>query len=675
MIIRPLSFNGTSLQSTDFEATIPPSAPISPSVSTVFVKRAGAWPVYAGGDFNTTTFNIRVQCLNDWTETFETLTKVFNVEDETPRQLIIADTEDTSAENPKQYYVYAVPRQIVAEPAGGIATVQLAFDDPIWQSVTQNSQTFATTSATDSTSVTANGNADSYPVLEFTPTSQPTTDYLYNKYLCVLPTSTDPWPNRFLDVTETTDGTGLDTAALIAAGKMQASTDPGGAGGDLRLFRDGIEVDRELSNIATTDTHVITRCDMPAALNMTLKTAIGTTDTVTEIQLVYNTDNKSKISQMANTGRLILDTTQGSTDTEEFTYTARTITATKLAFTINARAVRGTVAVDHAAGTAVRRLPYDFNLVYGNPTVLAPTIDEQRKPIQDLTSRNSLMVFTQFGDEDGLRSGIWRTIPPKVSDVNLTRSGVFTSTSDEGDTDPFTEMGLKALTFLKTGSWRSDSVSLGWFNHFPDKIASVASVAGEQTQSTSVWPTLALKISASQASTSYTNLWTISAQAATDYGTWTAWTKASSDATIPANKSYLGWFQSGTMSGTTDAYAKGGMSAISVGLTNIPHITIRAENTNYQANFVIRNETTGESITVSGFPMDLNETLYIDTDPSFPKATYKGQLVSGIVKTDTIRSAWLKLQPGANTIGYEYGGSGASDVSIAIKHRDRMRIL
>lgn len=675
MIIRPLSFNGTSLQSTDFTTTIPNSAPISPSVNPSYVKRAGAWPVYAGSDFNTTQFIIQVECLNDWMETRETLNKVFNVEDETPRLFIVSDTEDATAENPKQYYVYAVPRQISGELSGPMAFVTLALDDPIWQSVTTNSQTFATTSATDSTSVTANGNADSYPVFEFTPGSQPTTDYLYNAYLQVLPTSTDPWPNRFLDVVETTDGTGWDTAALITAGKVQASSDPGGAGADIRLFRDGVEVDRQLNGINTTDTHIITRCDMPAALNMTLKTAL-TTDTVTEIQLVYNTDNKNKISQMANTGRLILDTTIGSTDTEEFTYTARTITATKLAFTINARAVRGTVAVDHAAGTAVRRLPYDFNLIYGNPTVAAPTIDEQRKPIQDLTSRNSLMVFNVFGDEEGLRSGIWQPLPLKVSDVNLTRSGIFTSTSDEGDTDPFTELGVKALTYLKTGSWRPDSVLLGWFNYFPDKISSLGPVAGEQSQSTTVWPSLAMKISASPASTSYTNLWTISADATTNYGTFTAWTKASSDAVIPANKSYLAFIQSGTMSGTTDAYAKGGVSALTVGLLNIPHIMIRAENANYQANFVIRNETTGESITVSGFPMDLAETLYIDTDPAFPKATYKGQLVSGIIKTDTIRSAWLKLQPGANSIGYESGSAGGvSDVSIVIKHKDRMRIL
>jgi hypothetical protein len=509
MIIRPLSFNGTSLQSTDFTTTVPNSTPISPSVNPIYVKRAGAWPVYAGSDFNTTQFVIQVECLNDWMETRETLNKVFNVEDETPRLFIVADTEDATAENPKQYYVYAVPRQISAELTGPMAFVTLALDDPIWQSVTTNSQTFATTSATDSTSVTANGNADSYPVFEFTPGTQPTTDYLYNQYLCILPTSTDPWPNRFLDVVETTDGTGLDTAALITAGKLQATSDIAGvAGADLRLFRDGVEVDRQIDNIGTvgtTDTHIITVCDMPAALNMTLKTAISDTDTVLtmpEIVLVYNTDNKAKISQMSNTGRLILDTTMGSTDTEEWTYTARTITNTKLAFTVNARAVRGTVAVAHAANTAVRRLPYDFNLVYGNPTVSAPTIDEQRKPIQDLTSRNSLMVFNVFGDEDGLRSGIWRPIPLKVSDVNLTRSGIFTSTSDEGDTDPFTELGVKAMTYLKTGSWRGDSIQLGWFNYFPDKISSLGPVSGEQSQSTTVWPALSMQSAATPASTS-----------------------------------------------------------------------------------------------------------------------------------------------------------------------------
>jgi len=269
MIIVPVSYNGTSLQSTDFTAAYPSdNEPLSPSVSPQYVERAGAFPVLSGSSFNSTTLGLEVLCADPFMSTFETLVQVFNVEDETPRQLIIKDT--TTTDEP-QYSVYAVPRSVVGGNDGNMARVVLSLDSPIWVSVTQNSQTFATTSSTSSTDVTNLGNADAYPIFEFTPATAPADDYAYLRYLQILPTSASPWNNRFLDVLDTT-GSGLDTAALVTAVKMQADGD------DFRLFRDKVEVDRQLNGINTTDTHMITTVNMPAARNLTLKTAIGSTD-------------------------------------------------------------------------------------------------------------------------------------------------------------------------------------------------------------------------------------------------------------------------------------------------------------------------------------------------------------------------------------------------------------
>lgn len=668
MIIIPLSYNGTSLQSTDYIATYPQSnTGLTPTVNPQYVKRAGAWPVMSGSDFNSTNIGIEVECLGSFMTTFESLVQLFNVEDETPRQLIVEDSTGGT-----QYSVYATPRFISGGSDGSMAKITLALDNPIWQGVTVNSQVFATTSATDSTSVSNAGNANSYPIFEITPSSQPSSDYLYSRFLQILPTSTDPWPNRFLDVLGSSDGTGMDTAALIAGGKMQASTDFAGVvGADFRLLRDGVEIDRQLSNINTTDTHMICVTNMPAATNMTLKTAIGTTDTVTEVVLNITADNKAKITSMPNYGRLILDTSLGSTDTEEFTYTSKTITGTKLAFGITARAVRGTVAVDHAANTAVRWLPYDFTVIYGNPSVAAPTIDEARKPIEDLTSRNTAFVYTNFSDDAGLRSGIWKPIPSKVSDANLSQSDIYTSTNDEGDTDPATAMGMKAITYLKLGKSLSDTVTLGWLKNFPDGIASVSSVTGEQSQSTSIWPTMALQ---SAVTTAFTNLWTVSAQTSSDYGTFTTWTKASSDAVIGANKKNLRWLQTGTIKGVIDTYAKGAITGMTVGLTNTPHIMIRSEANNYNLNALITNETTGDSFEIN-LPMELNETVYVDTNPDFPTVKYKGQIINGCIKLNSIRSAWMKLIPGANTISYASIPSDPFDISINIKWTNNKRFI
>jgi len=671
MIIRPLSFNGTSINDgTSYKSEYIDSsqAQIQPSVNANYVKRAGVFPLYSGKDYQPTTYTISIQCLGNFTQQFEDLNALFDTADDTPYQLIVQDEGTTDL---TQYYVYATPKSATGFNDGNRYTVTLALDDPIWQGVTLNSQSFLITSATDSTSVTAGGNAESYPQILITPTTQSTTDYLYSLYLQVLPTSTVAWNNRQTDICGATDTT-WDTAALITGGKMQASSDPGGAGGDIRVFQDGEPVNFWLSGINTTDTRVWVVADMPPARNMTLKTALTSTDDAPSVILNYTVANKAAISALPNEGRIIIDTSLGSTDSEEFTYTSKTITATRLSFTTDSRGVRATTALAHAANSNVRFLPYDFTVVYGNKVVSAPDIDDTEKPIISLASLNSSFVYTQFWDVTGKRAGIWKPSVLRVSSPSQTRSGVFTSTNDAGDTDPASEMGVMAKSYQASGAWKPDTVSIEWGNYFPDVVASLSSVSGDQYQNV-----LGIPVVTMQASTddiTYTNLWTVSAQATTDYGTWTTWTKASSDATIPSSTRWLRLYQNGTIAGTTDYSAKVGASGLTVGLTNYPHVMIRTESANCQLNCTIYNDTTGESIEVV-YPMALNATLTIDTDPNFPQATYAGRRVNGCVKLSTVRARWLRLAKGANTISFENNLADVTNFTVLIKWRNRMNFL
>lgn len=629
--------------------------------SAQFVRRAGAVPVYAGKDFQPFSIVLEVEAIHDFMAVFETLNTLFDTKDETPRQLIMQDIEDASAENPKQYYVYATPTQVQGGHDGSMATVTLAVDDPIWQSVTQNSQTFSTTASTGTTDVVNNGNDYAYPIFEVTAGTAPSTDYVYSQYIQVLPTSVYGWANRFLDITGTTDTT-FDSAALVAAGKMQAGGD------DLRVFQNGVEIDRWLNGINTTDTHVIIRASLPGTREATLKTAIASTDTITEVELLYTTNNKSMITRCPDLGRLILDSALGSTDTEEFTYTARTITDTKLAFTINARSVRGTTAFSFAAAANVRFLQSDISIVYGNATATAPVTDDTRKPLPALTSRNNSFTFTNFADLANLRPNAW-TKTKVTSSALLSRSTNYTSTNDEGDTDPATALGLKAYTFESGGIWRSDTVRLGWTGYFPDLIESL-SVIGTQYQNSSSWPTLGMYALPADVSLA-TNLWTVAAQTTTDYSTWTAWTKASSDAVIPADARVLLFQMSGTILGSTDVVAKGDITSLTVGLTNKPHVMLRTESSVNKYDFTITNGTTGESFRVV-YPTLVGGTLIIDSDPDFPTAKFNGQIVNGAITISSVRSAWMKLNPGTNIINFDNNLSVASDISNVIRWRDRM---
>lgn len=670
MILIPYSFNGTSLNSTDYETSIPrQSALLQMQTQPIYVERAGAVSIYAGKKFQPVTMNLEILMKNspsDFMGQFENLNYLFDTKDETPRIFICSDTQDTATDaTGKQYYVYATAKQVTGGNEGPMAVVTLAFDDPIWQSVKQYSQTFATTSSTDSTSVTAAGNDYSYPILEITPTTQPSTDYLYSAYVQVIPQAAEPFPARGLYLQPTTST--FDTAALVAAGYMQADGD------DLRVFRDGLEIDRQLSGINTTDTKVLVVADMPPARTMTLKTALASTDTITEIEVFNTTANKTVITAMPNAGRLIVDSGLGTTDTEEFTYTAKTITSTKLAFTIGASAVRGTARVNHSSSDFVRFLPYDFTIVYGNSTVEAPTIDSTRIPIFNTTdSSNSSFVYGNFFDLAGTRANTFKPKVEKVSTPSLTRSTFFTSTNDEGDTDPATALGIAAYTYLKLGVWSPDAMRITWKQYFPDGISSLTA-SGEQFQTIASRPSFYIGLAVS-ASSSINNAATIAAQVSTDYGTWGAWTKASTDFSIIANAKLLAFVADGTISSTTDVTAKTDITALTVGLTNPPHVMVRDQTNNYKLDATITNETTGEFFTVV-YPMLLNETLYIDTDPSFPTVKYNGQVVNGAISLSSVRPDWLRLNPGANTISYMTNLSGASDISIVVKWKDRANFL
>ena len=664
MILKPYSYNGTSLQSATFVANFPrESADLQITTNPAYVRRAGASPVYAGKDFQAKSIKLEINCGSNFMTNFEALNTLFDTKDETPRQFICTDEEDSS----KQYYVYATASKVLGGHDGSMAVVTLALDDPIWQTVTQNSQTFTITASTDSTSVTNNGNDYAFPIFEITPTSQPSTDYLYNTYCQVLPQSTDPYPSRYLDITGATDTT-WDTAALVAAGKMQS------AGQDIRVLRDGVFVDFWLDGINTTDTHVIVIEDVPAKTEMTLKTAIASTDTVTEIELSNTADNRTKISLLPPTGRLILDSSLGSTDTEEFTYTSKTITNTKLAYTINARSVRNTTASSFSAGANVRYLPWDYNIIYGNSTVSAYVTDDTRKPIHNLTSRNNSLSYSYFYDLAGLRTGIFTQDTRMVSNPLLSRSVFYTSTNDEGDTDPSRAMGNSVSTYVSNGSYRSDTVTFRWQCYFPDLVSTI-SADGEQYQ-THAMPSLATGFYASKSSTGAgTRLFAVdNLTASTDFSVWKTWSKASTDSTVPAGTKYLRFQTTGSIASGADRTAKYATTSLTVTLTNYPHVMVRSESQNYKADFIIYNNTSGEWMRVT-YPMSLNETLYIDTDPSYPYAKYKGLTVNGAIGLSSIRAAWLKMNPGANTIGYETQLSASSNLSIVIKWRDRMNFF
>ena len=675
MIISPYSLNGTLINDgVTYKAYIDQSQTAgAPPVRVSFIRRPGAWPVYAGKEFQSGGIWLTIDTSPNSTTDgfmakFEALNALLDLEGEEPMPFIIQDSSDSDTQYTINVIVDGAPQ---FGNSGADYSVRLAFENPVWQSVLQNTSTFSIVSATDSTTITNNGNADGFPVIEVTPGTG--AGWQYSRASQVLPSSGSPWPGRAVSITSSTNGDTFDTAALIAALKMQASSDPGGACGDIRVLRDGTETDFWIAGANSTDTKIWVVADMPAQSNMVLGTAISATDStsLTEIVLKNDTANKTLITALPTSGRVIVDAGVGSTDTEEFTYTAKTVTANKLSFTINARGVRNTDRFAHAANSIVRFLPYDFTILYGNLTCEAADVSNTRKPALDLTnSNNGTLVWDVFYDEAAQRSMVWTPAVRKVSYPALSQSDVFTSTGDDGDTDPATAMGIKGLPYQNGALWKADTMEIAWLINIPDQITSIAA-SGEQTQYGSTRPSFTL-ISRKVSGGAMTTLWGQAVQSATDYSTWTAWSKASTDtAAIPVGTTFVEFTLKGTTGAASTSFAKVAVLETTIVVTNAPTVILRSEFQDFRCDFTIFNVTADEYLRVS-YPVALGTILYIDCDPDFPTAKYNGQIVNGSIQVDSPRPYWFRLRPGDNVIGYESNLGAASSISIAFKWYDRM---
>lgn len=659
MIIQPYSFGGTLLQSTDYETSIPRQSALAQlEANLVYVKRAGASPLYSGKDFQPVVLNLEVKMLHDFMTTLESLNQLFDIYDETPREFVIQDTEDSN----KQYYVYATPKQVLGGHDGQMAVVVLGFDDPVWQSSTQNSQTWNITASGDSTSVTNSGNTKAYPIFEIAVTGYPATGWVYNNFVEYTPSaSSSGWANRPLELLGDTNGIGLNTAALVTANKAQAS------GNDFRVLVDGIEVDHWFggSGFNTTDTRCWININQPTSGVLKLKTAIAATDTSTSVEFIYTSAYKKTFTAMPTRGRFKINS-------EEFTYRSKTINNTRLRANGVTRSVRNTSAAAHASSDTVTWIPYDINLIYGSSDAPAPDVDDTYKPVLNLTtSYNGSLIYAAFKDFDSLRSGIWSPQIASVSNARRSVTKLYTGVNDGGDTNPADVAGMMIGAFQAGGVWKPETSTLYWQLYVPDGISTIAFSYERYQYNASTPATIGVQTSTD--GVSWTNGKTYTTVASTDYQSWVTGSAATSDVTVTTGAKYARATMAGTVTAVANNKVYFGLTGATINTSNPPTLSRRGEQSNYQFNATLTNTTTGESMKVD-YSLKIGDTLTIDTDPNFPTATLNDQIVNGIISTDTIRADWLSLTPGANTLTFT-SDYAVGTVTITVKWRDRMNYL
>jgi len=304
------------------------------------------------------------------------------------------------------------------------------------------------------------------------------------------------------------------------------------------------------------------------------------------------------------------------------------------------RATRGTAEAGHAASTTAYWIQHDVWIYYDDATLAAPTVDDDYKPAFDLdSSTNASWVYTEFGEDDGLRAAQWES---EIVD-NLGGDPVFYTANRGTDADPHEEIGIKVSDSYSSGRWRI---------YCPLGISNVNYQNGEKRDANiGVWRA---RVQSSIDGTTWTTEYNIPAPTANN--TWESW---SYNAAITADSLWTALFHDG-VNDINDAWVE--CADVTLTIDNDITVTAASELDNYPLECTITNDATGEAVTITA-GMVLDQTLVVNTDEKSVFLSDGTRLATAVV-TDTARRDWLRFVDGDNTLTFEE--TGAQEVEIDI---------
>ena len=669
MKLNIVSWNGTTdiNNDTTFDAWFESKQQFVPTRSGIYNERPEKWPKLSGAATDEHSFVFKVRCLGTIHSQRETVKGWFSIEDFTPRSLVFEDTADSN----RQWYLEGIPTKIFEETPGVLA-ITLATDEPFLKTVLDSTGSLSITATGDSTSVTVLGNMNARPVIKITPTSAKTGEFGYARWVAVYnqipPKAGKEFSNYSLDFG------GVDTAALIAANKMQAT------GIDYLLQVDGETVDSWLGTtdgrgINTTDTALWGIVSLKPSIQLTIRSAIASTDTLAGTKLYFNVLNATESEAFRDA--LALSNKVMYLGTEAITYSSLAVDILGGYANVTERAAKGTTAGTHSAGATVRFLEHDIWQVYGSTNYSATstdyyTVDNDNKPMFDLHSTNTSHIYTSFREVGAARANAWTSqlvlAPPRNDNLSRVYTGSHTANAN-----PATEAGVKISAYQEL-AWRGSAAGYSWNLKNPSGITAMqitgdkylASYTGAQ------WPAVAgLEYLHPTA-----NVWITADNQAipTTSAAWQAFTIASTDTGLFGGvAAYEARFIfRGSVYGTANNYAAIEAQSVTATLasTGIPSVTVGAEQSKYYLNASITNSATGEWIKITGV-VSLNKTVTIDCDAK--TVTYEdGTNLRAGLRLSSARPNWLDLEPGVNTLTYYEKAAAGVTVGIEWENRNTL---
>lgn len=450
------------------------------------------------------------------------------------------------------------------------------------------------------------GNVAAFPTFLLTPTAAKTTGFTKARWVPV------KW------------NSGNDAARYpidLSNGGLNLSADAQADGDDIRVYSDGYEIDRWLAGTLVTSVKVWANLDFDPTVSLVLATSIGSSDTSLTLT--------KSIDDLPNTGIVMIDS-------EAIVYTERnTLTRTLSGL---ARGARGTTAASHTASTVVHWIQHDIWIYYGDSSLTAPVVNNNYKPIFNLsTSTNASWVYQEFGQDHGLRAGQWTfSVPFPESRVTDALGG---------SADPWEEIGLVNDSGAYAGPY-SGTARCWLYN--PCGISGVAWTNGKAYATNSA---AHFTMRTYHYDTGYIYDYTHSFSAP---NTWESWSYSASS--FVAGTLYTGLHLYGAVAATDYlGYFQAADCTITVASATRPVVVPGAAQNIYQLDCIIENEATGQQLMLATM-MALGETLIVDTDArTIILGDGSGRLSAKSL--DTVRIEWLPLTPGSNVLTFTDPGT------------------
>ena len=636
-----LTWNSQNIASSTLYSVIPPGQLANLSATVVTVPRAGDFPFLSTTNPNAHVFvlNVYVAKNQNINTARELVKQYFNITDQTRHNLVAQDEADSN----RQYYLTGFP--IGISPLGGneinAFSVRLQVEYPYWQLVTASVDSWDITASGDSDPVTNAGNINVPPIFTITPTTTKTAGLKYWRYVPIY----NNLDKSFVAPLDITNG-GLDVQTLINAGKMQAS------GNDLRVWSDGSFSDRWLYEVdSDSDPGLVwVNCNLSSKKEAVTLSTFDSDDTT----MLFTETRASKqflqaLKQTSNYTLLI--------DSEAITFDPDNVDIINYQITSLGRGKKYTTAVSHSASSTVRYIEHDLWLMYGDSDLGSPDVDDDYKPIFDLSSTNQIWSYTNFFDNDTNRSGMWN------GGVALSKTGlsyVFTANQNTF-VDPSTEMGITLANYGDNRVMFEVAVVEWLFTH-PAGITDVT-YSGDKYCTGESWPDVAgLQYLQPNA------VWFTKSNQVIPLTTlsWESFGPEVVD--LAGTYNTIRFVMDGALQPISNEYALIQFDGVSLTFDsdNLPTISVGSENTINFFDFKLTNATTGEYILVTT-PCPINQILTIDC---VNKEAYLEDGSRVNVKLSTDRDNWLDLQPGVNNLNYVDVGTVA--VNINTTHRDRI---